>query len=587
MTLHRIVLLLLFPLLLSGSSFTPVDLTGGANSSFRDDLPEDGKGGWTDQGSCDMRLFPAGKFSANGVGFQILPAKNSQSKSCIVIGNTKHLPKSAKVHSEIGKHYPVLYFLHAGHLLKKSKTPAGVVRIFYTDGSSTSHNFRYGRDLLNWIGDDNTAAKNCRKVWSIYNDSSQVSLFLSKIGIKSGKIIKSIELESGEGLWMIAGISLGKAVKEKNVVGKKKDIPENYKVPGAVQISGWQTKQFPARPQNVIFIIGDGMGNGAIRAASFYGYGAEDKLVMNSLPVRTQCVTSSFGGSVTDSAAAGTALSGGYKTKNGRLGTSPDGTAFDSIAAEAKKSGMSVALITTDHLLGATPSAFHSHSTSRSMRAEIAASAAVCGFDFLIGSPDRRYFLPPKSLNGVDYMKRFEQNGYRLFDNKKDFLKAEQLSKAVGTFSLLGATDELANVSGKVIQAVEKNKKGFFMMIESGIPDQGGHGNRPDKTVFGTLCADFVVKTAVEYAARKGNTLVIVTADHETGGVSAKNNPQNHRKVHISYATGSHTGQNVPVFVYGPGAELFAKELDNTDIPKIISKLLGLPLGNKSKQPRE
>lgn len=585
MSLIRLLLLLLFPFFLNGNSIIPLDLKNGANSSFRDDFPDDGKGGWTDQGSCDMRLFPAGTFTADKVRFNILSDTKTNGKSCIVVGNMKnrkHFPQKAKIEVNVSKHRPVLYLLHAGQWLKRSSKPAGVLRIEYTDGSYSSHNLRYGRDLLNWIGDDNSPAKNARKVWTLYNDSSQVSLFLSKIGIKSGKIIKSLEFESGSGTWMVAAVSLGKPVKIKGISKELHAIPDDYKIPEAIKISGWQQKRFPSKPQNVILIIGDGMGYGAIKSASFYAHGAANKLVMNSLPVKTDCITRSFGGGVTDSAAAGTALSGGYKTKNGMLGVNPEKVSYDSIASEAKKSGKSVALITTDHMLGSTQAAFYTHVPSRGMKAEIAASALDCGFDFLIASPDRRYFLPPRSLNGVDYMKRFESAGYILFDSMKTFLSSGNLTKAVGTFSTLNSTDDLAKVTEKVLLSLEKNPKGFFIMIESGIPDQGGHANRPDKTVFGTLCADHVVKIAIEYAIRNGNTLVIVTADHETGGVSAKNNPENHKKVLISYTSGQHTDQNVPVFVYGPGAEQFAKKLDNTDIPKIISGLLELPLGNKS-----
>ena len=579
--LFRICLtIFLLPFVLLGAGLKPLDFREGANRSFRDDLPDDGKGGWTDQGSCDMRMFPSGKFESGNVNFQILSDKETGNRSCIVVGKKTGFQEKAVLPVKMEKSYPAIYLLHAGMWMKKSSSPAGVLNVTYTDGSESSHNLRYGRDLLNWIGDDNTAAKNAKKVWTIYNDSSQVSLFVSKIGLKSRKTVKSIEFQSQNGVWMIAAVSLGKSVTVTGLDGEKQSVPDDYSVPAAVLPSGWQKTGFSGKPQNVIFIIGDGMGVGAINAASYYGHGKKDQLVMSSLPVRTFCVTNSFGGNVTDSAAAGTALSGGYKTKNGMLGVNPDGKPFWSIAAEARKKGLSVALVTTDHLLGSTPSAFYTHVSSRAMKAEIAASATECGFDFLIAASDRRYFLPPRSLNGIDYIKRFEEAGYQLFNSKSDFLKAERLTKAVGTFNLLSATDELAKVSMKTVGVLAKNPSGFFIMIESGIPDQGGHANRPDKTVFGTLCADHVVKMAIEFALKDKRTLVIVTADHETGGVSAENDPADPKRVRISYQSGTHTNQKVPLFAFGPGAEQFAKELDNTEIPKILAKLLDLSLGN-------
>ena len=579
--LFRICLtIFLFPVLLLGAGLKTLDFREGANRSFQDDLPDDGKGGWTDQGSCDMRMFPSGKFESGNVNFQILSDKETGNRSCVVVGKKAGFQEKAVLPVKMEKSYPAIYLLHAGMWMKKSSSPAGVLNVTYTDGSESSHNLRYGRDLLNWIGDDNTVAKNAKKVWTIYNDSSQVSLFVSKIGLKSRKIVKSIEFRSKNGVWMIAAVSLGKSIMVTGLNGEKQTVPDNYSVPTAVVPTGWQDTKFKAKPQNVIFIIGDGMGIGALDAASYYGHGKKNQLVMSSLPVRTFCSTDSFGGNVTDSAAAGTALSGGYKTKNGMLGVNPNGKPFWSIAAEAKKKGLSVALVTTDHLLGSAPAAFYTHVASRAMKAEIAASATECGFDFLIASPDRRYFLPPRSLNGGDYIKRFEDAGYQLFNSKIDFLKAAQLTKAVGTFSLLGATDDLARVTIKTLDVLEKNPTGFFIMIESGIPDQGGHANRPDKTVFGTLSADYVVKVAIEFALKDKRTLVIVTADHETGGVSAKNDPVNPKRVRISYQSGTHTNQKVPLFAFGPGADLFAKELDNTEIPKILANLLNLSLGN-------
>ncbi|MBR2438659.1 MAG: alkaline phosphatase [Lentisphaeria bacterium] len=577
----NLFLLLLFPFLLNGNSFIPIELKNGANSSFRDELPDDEKGGWTDQGSCDMRLLPAGKFLSGNVRFQILSDKETNGKSCIVVGNMENrsfFRKRARVTCNLTKHRPVLYLLHAGQWLKKDKRPAGVLKIEFTDGTKASHNLRYGRDLLNWTGDETTPAKNAKKVWTIYNNSTQVSLFLTKIGIKSGKIVKSIEFESGYGAWMVAAVSLGKPVSIAGEERVKKAIPEDYAVPAPLHVPLWTKTKL----KNVIMIIGDGMGSGAVQAASFYAHGADRQLIMHKFPVQTRCMTNSFGGATTDSAASGTALSGGYKTRNGMLGMNPEKTAFDSIAREAKKSGMAVGLVTTDHMLGATPSAFYTHVPSRSMRAEIAASILKCEFDILIASPDRRYFLPPRSLNGNNYLKKLESAGYQLFDDYRKFLSSDGVKKVFGTFSLLGATDRLAKTSEKAISILEKNPKGFFIMIECGVPDQGGHGNRPDKTIFGTLATDYAAKIALEYAIRKRDTLVIVTADHETGGVSAENNPKNRKQVFIRYASGQHTPQPVPFFAYGPGAGRFAKELDNTDIPKIISKLLKLELGNKT-----
>ena len=124
------VLFLLIPCLLCGTELIPVDIREAANRSFRDDFPDDGKGGWIDQGSCDMRKFPAGKFVSDTVNFQILSDKATGNKSCIVIGNmeSKDFRNKAVLPVKTDKSYSTLYLLHSGMWLKKSAEPAGVRR---------------------------------------------------------------------------------------------------------------------------------------------------------------------------------------------------------------------------------------------------------------------------------------------------------------------------------------------------------------------------------------------------------------------------------------------------------------------------
>ncbi|HQL10350.1 MAG TPA: alkaline phosphatase, partial [Lentisphaeria bacterium] len=123
-----------------------------------------------------------------------------------------------------------------------------------------------------------------------------------------------------------------------------------------------------------------------------------------------------------------------------------------------------------------------------------------------------------------------------------------------------------------------RSDKGFFIMIECSWPDGGGHGNNPDVSVKGVLSTDYATRAAVDYALAHKDTLVIVTADHETGLIHAAANRVNPRRPHVLYQTTGHSQSPVPVFAFGPGAEHFHGMMDNTDIPKVFARFWQLPL---------
>jgi Alkaline phosphatase len=332
--------------------------------------------------------------------------------------------------------------------------------------------------------------------------------------------------------------------------------------------------KFPSNavPKNVILIIGDGMGRGSYDLASLWAHGDTRRLFMQSLPVAGLCTTHSKNSSVTDSAASATAFACGEKTNNGMIGMAPDGAHLESIATLARGLGKSVAIVTSDSLQGATPSSFFAHQAHRGMAAEIIADMAECGFEILVGNSGSRDFVDK-------HREKLEADGIHFVKSSKEMAAEPAGARIIGQVSsstiFTVDDEELANLAMESVKRLAKNANGFFMMVESTYPDKGGHDNNPDASVMGVIQADWVAKKAVDYASTSGDTLVIVTADHETGGLSALMSMEEGSRPVIFYATTNHTGEPVPLYAYGPGAERFGGVIDNTDIPRRIAEFWG------------
>jgi alkaline phosphatase len=334
-----------------------------------------------------------------------------------------------------------------------------------------------------------------------------------------------------------------------------------------------------ATPKNIIFLIGDGMGKGAYDATSVYVHGEKGKLYMDQLPVKGEIKTRSKNSGVTDSAAAGTAMSTGNKVNNGNIGclSGKEGsfTPLKSVAAFAQEKGKAIAIITSDSAVGATPAAFFGHRKSRHDFVGLVEDLMSANFDIVIGNQSTLPWF--RSSDNADKVAKISAT--HLITDGIDELKAAPADKKViahlsGDF--LNKETSVAEFMMASIERVEKDTDGFFMMVECCYPDKGGHGNDPSKTVLGTIHMDYAVKAAVDYAAKNGDTLVLVTADHETGGIV--NVARDENELTVTYTTGSHTAANVPVYVFGVGAESFAGELDNTDLPKKMAAFWGIEL---------
>jgi len=279
------------------------------------------------------------------------------------------------------------------------------------------------------------------------------------------------------------------------------------------------------QPQNVIVMVGDGMGVGQIEIGRLFEHGKEGRLYLQSLPNVALLQTYSANNFVTDSAAAGTALATGYKTNNKMTGVTPDGQAVESIVDLCKQHGKKVGIISTNTVYDATPAAFTISAESRYNSAQIVEQLYAENLDVILGG-GAKYF-GPKKQNGVDYIQKFKDKGYTHAATKQELEKAEG-DKLLGLFhsSYMNYQQDkeennsqepsLLEMTTKAIDVLSKGQNGFFMMAEGARIDHAAHaadfpGVWKEMTDF-----DKAVKYAVEWAKEDGNTIVLVMADHET-----------------------------------------------------------------------
>lgn len=309
-------------------------------------------------------------------------------------------------------------------------------------------------------------------------------------------------------------------------------------------------------PKYVFYFIGDGMGFSHRQLAELFLKEKEKdpgrKLVMNSLDVTGVITTHSVDSLITDSAAAGTALASGVKTNNGMIGKDPAGNNVATLIDAAETKGMATGIITTTRLTHATPAAFVAHNISRHNEAEIALDFLASEVEFLAGG-GIRYFIPSnarsgqKDVRGNDlYSKRkdnfnliskFKDKGYQAFIGMKgareftdaDFTKMEKVLAIFDNSHLpyeierrhkYNYAPSLARIVESGIEVLQQDPDGFFMVIEGGRIDHAAHANDPVSVIYDTLALDAAVREAHEFYQRhKDQTLMVVVADHETGGL--------------------------------------------------------------------
>ncbi|HCE43983.1 MAG TPA: alkaline phosphatase [Lentisphaeria bacterium] len=290
---------------------------------------------------------------------------------------------------------------------------------------------------------------------------------------------------------------------------------------GMFNVCAQEKSKVDAKPAKYVFLmIGDGMGVNQRLAAGKCLPEKGAKLFMDSFPYSGLTKTNSTV-DVTDSAAAGTALACGVKTRNGVLGLDKDGKRVESIAELLKKKGMKIGIMTNTPINHATPAAFFAHSAGRGSYSEISTFVPEAGFELFVGDG----FLINKDDKKPDDM--LKDKGYMLLNNAGEFRKLQKgAGKVVFTYRITSAPISadpkkitLAECLAKATELLD-NDNGFFIMMEGGMVDWACHANDLYSSVQETLAFDDAIKAAHDfYLKHPSETLIVVTADHETGGL--------------------------------------------------------------------
>ncbi len=334
--------------------------------------------------------------------------------------------------------------------------------------------------------------------------------------------------------------------------------------------------QAQQKPKKFILMIGDGMGVAQVYAGR----------VAKGSPLsleQCQAVGFSFTYSaddfITDSGAGATALSIGKKAKNGAIGVDEFDKPHPTLLEMAEVKGLSTGLVATSSITHATPASFISHVPSRKMNDEIAADFLKTEIDVFIGG-GRKFFRTRK--DGRNLIEELEKKGYTMKNSIEECLtvKKGKLGCFVAEDGALkvseGRADMLKKATEHAINLLDQNKKGFFVMIEGSQIDWGGHANQIDYITSEMIDFDNAIESAIQFAKADKETLVVITADHEAGGLALNAGSIKDKTVEGAFTTGNHTGVMVPVFAYGVGAEEFTGMYDNTELYFKIKKLLDL-----------
>jgi alkaline phosphatase len=325
-------------------------------------------------------------------------------------------------------------------------------------------------------------------------------------------------------------------------------------------------KQVHVQAKNIILMIGDGMGVSQIYAGMTANHGHLNIEQFQNIGFSK---TYSYNDYVTDSGAAATALASGKKTFNDAIGVDADTLPTTSILEYAEKNNKVTGLIVTCSVTHATPASFIAHQSARNKAEEIATDFLKTDIEVFIGG-GLKYFNHRNDQ--LDLTKTLVANGYKMVYTP-DSLQTTKGDKIAG---LLweehgpkisgGRGDMLVSSTLKTLEVLSHDSDGFFLMIEGSQIDWGGHDNDTKYIIDELLDFDRVIGKVLDFAQKNGNTLVIVTADHETGGMTLNGGNIEKGEVNAKFTTSEHTGVMVPVFAYGPGSESFRGIYENTEI---------------------
>jgi alkaline phosphatase len=336
----------------------------------------------------------------------------------------------------------------------------------------------------------------------------------------------------------------------------------------------YQRTAHNGKAKNIILLIGDGMG---LAQTSSIFYFQEDTPSFTRFQHIGLHQNTPAGAQITDSAAGATAFSAGVKSYNGAIGVDKDTVPKTTILEMAAKANWSTGVIATSTITHATPASFFAHVKSRNLHEDIALDLLHSPVNFFAGG-GIEFFAHRE--DGQNLIPQLESKGFTIDTSTLNLNTPLDLNKRYGYLLASdgmpkmqeGRGDFLPQATQMAIDHLSQDKDGFFLMVEGSQIDWGGHANDSDYIIEETKDFDKAVKVALDFAEKDGNTLVVVTADHETGGYSLSaaevRKQRDYRHIKPTFSTGGHSASLIPVYAYGPGAANFQGIYQNNDLFK-------------------
>tara|TARA_R110002073_G_scaffold140253_12_gene290951 strand:+ start:5867 stop:7723 length:1857 start_codon:yes stop_codon:yes gene_type:complete len=369
--------------------------------------------------------------------------------------------------------------------------------------------------------------------------------------------------------------------------------PSRESVPNLSRYQDASVQDSGGPPPKIILLIGDGMGEGQLTAASYFKTGAPESLFLYSLPVQGRISTASPSG-ITDSSASATAMATGAFTWNGSVGLDLDDRPVQNLIELSKEFGLATGVVSTTRISHATPASFTAHVKSRGQYQDIAEHMAALRPDVILGGG--RSDFEARS-DDRDLVAELAGGGFHVVRNATELAAADASTspRLLGLFAdshlpyRVDRTEAedlplLKDMSLAALERLDKDPQGFFLMIEGGRIDHAGHENNVERAIGETLSFDDTIAAVVGWVAERDDVTIIVTADHETGGLKVLEPSAQGALPRVSWRWGSHTNSNVYLFAQGPGTDVFQGQV--RDHRWIHSAAAGLIRNQTSQPPR-
>ena len=372
-------------------------------------------------------------------------------------------------------------------------------------------------------------------------------------------------------LFALAAILLAASCKH-----KEEESPLQYYVtPNPYEIVDVVMPPVDNEVRNVILMIGDGMGLEQVSCAWVLNHG---KLNLDRFPAiglsRTWCTNEL----ITDSGAGGTALAAGVKTGYSHVGTAADSTDLASVLVKAKELGKKTGVAVTCHFADATPCDFCCHNEYRYNQDDLIADYVNCGVDYLSGGGLDWFTVNRK--DGRDITREMAAAGYTVALTEAELMAAELPVIGILSPDNLPVAMERGDLyrrtvaRGLDILSRESGDKGFVMMLEGSCIDDWLHGNDIEKAMEELLDFDRTIGDVLQWAAADGHTLVVVTADHNTGSLTLQDGNLEEGRIGVAFGSESHNGIAVPVYAWGPGSDQFTGIRENAEWGQLIASFV-------------